>query len=107
MFKRKDDGTSVIDTRWMSVGIAVVYGVLARISFGLGANNGFLSTLSWGFITLVPLGIGALSVFFAPIETRYDYGRAVRAALISSVIFLAIALIAAFELFICILMAAP
>ncbi len=106
MLKRKD-GSYVVNTRWLSVGIAVVYGVLARISFGLGANNGLLSTLSWGFITLVPLGIGALSVFFASDNERYDYGYAIKTGLVSSVIFLAVALIFAFELFICILMAAP
>jgi hypothetical protein len=106
MFKRKD-GTTVVDARWISVGIAVIYGVLARISFGLGSSSGLTSTLSWGFITLVPLGIGALSVFFASDNERYDYGYSVSAALTSSLIFLGIALIFAFELFICILMAAP
>ncbi len=106
MLKRKD-GTPAINPRWLSVGIAVFYGILARIAFGLGANNGLVTTLSWGFITLVPLAIGALSVFFSPLEKRYAWSDAIKVSVISSLIFLCLALIFAFELFICILMAAP
>jgi hypothetical protein len=105
MFKRKD-GTSVVDARAVSVGIAVVYGILARIAFGLPGSY-LMGTLSWGFITLAPLAIGALSVYFSPPDKRYEWGNAIKAPMISSLAFLVVALIMAFELFICILMAAP
>src|SRR5262245_30132050 len=96
-----------INPRWISVGIAVIYGILARVSFGMWRDTALTRQLSWGFLTLVPLAIGGLSVFFAPEDKRYDYDYALKASFTSSLIFLVIAIAVVFEVFICILMAAP
>jgi hypothetical protein len=93
----------------VAVGIfaGVIYGLLARITFGVGSPTGLVSTLSFGFITFVPLGLGAMTVYFSPRKLRSSYRYAVSAPLLASLIFLILALLFAFEVLICILMAAP
>jgi hypothetical protein len=93
----------------VAVGIfaGVLYGLLARITFGVGSPSGLVSTLSFGFITFVPLGLGAMTVYFSPRKLRTAYGYAAGAPFLASVIFLALTLLFAFEVLICILMAAP
>jgi hypothetical protein len=109
-----DDKTVELDDQARRVKVAVgvfagvVYGLFARITFGLdNGNRELFSTLTWGFITFVPLGIGALTVFFLPRKLRSSYRYAVTAPLLASFIFLGLTLLFAFEVFICILMAAP
>jgi hypothetical protein len=106
MFKRKGEAQT-ISGLWVSIAIAVAYGIFARIVFGLGSSGGLFGVLTWGFITLIPLAVGAASTFFLPMPKRITYGEAVRAALLSGVAVLGLALIFGLEVFICILMAAP
>jgi hypothetical protein len=93
----------------VAVGIlaGILYGLLARITFGVGSPSGLVSTLSFGFITFVPLGLGAMTVYFSPRKLRSSYGYAAGAPVFASFIFLTLTLLFAFEVLICILMAAP
>lgn len=93
----------------VAVGViaGVLYGMFARITFGLGYPSELLNTLSVGFISFVPLGIGMLTVFFLPRKLRSSYGHACSAPVLASLIFLVLALAFAFEVFVCLLMAAP
>jgi hypothetical protein len=93
----------------VAVGVfaGILYGLFARLSFGLDNPDILLNTLTFGFISFVPLGIGALTVFFLPRKLRSSYGYAASAPVLASLIFLVLTLLFALEAFICILMAAP
>lgn len=88
---------------------AVAYGVFTRIVFGLGKSQPFdlFSTISIGFLFLVPLAIGALTVFFAAPEHKLSWLHALVAPWIPTSICLIFAGLLAWEFSFCLILAAP
>ncbi len=87
--------------------IALIYGVLARWAFSAPDDSGVLSAMTCGFLFLVPVAMGALTIVLAPIHYRRS-GKYVFFMPWVSVLMtvLAIALIG-IEAIICIVMALP
>jgi hypothetical protein len=54
----------------LAISIPVVYGILMRIFFGINMFDYFSGVMSLSFLVLVPLGIGALSIWFSSPENR-------------------------------------
>ena len=48
--------------------IPILFVVLLRLAFGATIFDDFLSVMSWTFFITVPAGLGALMVYFSPIE---------------------------------------
>ena len=107
--KPKRVGSTFRQRPRLMVGITagLIYGLLARMAFGLDFNREMLNTLTWGFLTFVPLTIGALTVYFSPRPKRGTGEGAFFLPWITCVIFLAIVSILALEAAICIWMASP
>ena len=93
----------------IAVGVlaAVVYGILARLAFGGDTTNGALGTLTIGFLCLVPLGLGALTVFSASTEQRLSWLYAAFMPLLACAIFVVLVAIFSWEAWICVIMASP
>jgi hypothetical protein len=92
------------------VPFALVYGGLARWFFGsnpLRFNENGFGTLSLAFLFLVPVAIGALTVFFAPAHLRASWVYALFMPWLSSFIAALVAGVLALEAAICIAMALP
>jgi hypothetical protein len=88
----------------------LLYGGLARWFFGsnpLRFNENGFGTLSLAFLFLVPVAIGALTVFFAPSRLRASWVYALFMPWLSSFIAALVAGILALEASICIAMALP
>lgn len=92
---------------WMrigvAVGLAVLYGFVTRLVFG----SSVLSTVSIGFLCLVPFIAGALTVFFAPQGTRTQWNYVTTSPIATSMIFLVGVLLFNIELVICIVLILP
>lgn len=88
---------------------AVAYGAFARIVFGIGNSRqtDLFGTISIAFLFLVPLAIGALSVYFAAPEHKMSWLHALVAPWIPTAICLIIAGLLAWEFAFCILLASP
>lgn len=89
---------------------AIVYGILARVWFGnhpISDISGWYGTISLGFLIFVPLGIGALTQFFAAPNHKLSWLHALLVPWIASTVCLILASIFSFELIICIVLAAP
>ncbi len=92
--------------RSAAIVLAVVYGLIGRFVFGAEQFSGFLGTLSIGFLGVMPIAIGAITVYFGV--------RSQRSAIspffdpwLPSLIFMVVVAFFAIELAICIVMAAP
>src|SRR5215207_5103955 len=87
--------------------IALLYALIVRLTFASKDYSILFGTMTCGFLFLVPLAIGALTIRLAPAEHR----KSVRYAILMpwvSIIIVAIGSIAfALEAAICILMALP
>jgi hypothetical protein len=105
----KPDEQNVRNRSSLIIGIlaGLGYGLFTRLAFGMDANQTIVSTLSWGFLTFMPLGVGALTVFFGPQELRTSYRYAALTPWLTSLVFLVIVSALAFEAIICLMMAAP
>jgi hypothetical protein len=87
----------------------VAYGFLMVALFGWGIRNEQLNETplaTIGFLVLVPLGIGVLSVFAIPPEHR-TVGKSISVALLTGILFLGMAALIFSGIFVCVLMAAP
>lgn len=49
--------------------IPIIFALILRISFGATIFNDLYSVMSWTFFLIVPAGIGALFIYFSPIES--------------------------------------
>ncbi len=92
---------------WLAIGVGVGYGLVTRLIFGARLTEGFLSTLTLGFLLFVPFAVGAVVTYFQSAEARISYGRALMTSASTSFIFLIGVTIGLIEVFICVLMAAP
>lgn len=109
--KRKLQPESVEDRRNRSMLIGVIAGIaiglIARFTFGMIAPGPLFSEMSFAFLILMPISLGALSAYLAPPMPRRSYAWAWRATFTTISLFILAAAILALEVFICILMAAP
>src|SRR5262245_36824026 len=65
-------------TRSMSgAGIGLCYGLIARLIFGWRSMDGLLNTVSFGFLLVVPIGLGALMVYLGPRSMRTSWSYAI------------------------------
>ena len=62
---------------FVGVPIALLYALLVRLTFAADEFSLFLGTMTCGFLFLVPLAIGALTVRLAPIELRRSLAYAI------------------------------
>lgn len=92
--------------RVAAVVLGVLYGLVARLVFGSTQISQFLSTLSFGFLGVVPIAIGAITVY---VRYRRDAGQVngFFDPWLTSLFFLAVVAVLTLELFICIVMASP
>lgn len=87
--------------------IALIYGVLARWAFSAPDDSGVLSAMTCGFLFLVPVAMGALTIVLAPMRYRRSSKYVFFMPWVSVLItVLAIALLG-MEAIICIVMALP
>jgi hypothetical protein len=85
----------------------IIYGIMARLIFGARFLDGILSTLSYGFLFIVPFALGALSVYLAPPQVRSSWIASIGWPILPGLIFLFAVALLALEAFICIIMASP
>ena len=87
--------------------VALIYGVLARLAFSAPDESGALSAMTCGFLFLVPIAMGALTVYFAPphlqLSGRYAFLMPWVACIVTVLLIAAIGL----EEVVCIIMALP
>jgi hypothetical protein len=84
----------------------LIYGLLVRVAFGLDTQRELLNTLTWGFLTFVPLALGALTVYFSG-KVKRGSSSAFFLPWVTSAIFLGVVTILAWEAMLCIWMASP
>ena len=89
------------------VPFGLIYGITARMVFGSDQFPGYFATMSIAFLFLVPLVIGALTVGLAPAEQRTSWVYAICMPLASCGIALLLIGALAWEVLICLVMAAP
>ena len=87
--------------------LAVAYGVLLRYLSQSEPLSSVMVTLSFAFLVLGPLAMGALAVWFAPLSIRRDWGAVLRIGALACLLWLLIVLLLAWEVLICIAMAFP
>lgn len=91
----------------IGVPIALLYGLLVRLTFGAEQTSDLLATMTCSFLFLVPMAIGALTVWLAPSELKTSPYYAIFMPWISIFIIAAGSLAIALEAAICIVMALP
>lgn len=92
--------------------LAVIYGLITRLIFGSNFTSGFLSTMSFSFLCLTPVAIGAITAFLVARRRRLgvdaaSWGDALVTPTITATIFLVFTAVINIENSICIIMAAP
>ncbi len=86
----------------------IIYALLTRLLFGSNFLSGItLETMSFGFLGFVPMGLGALTVFFTPPGFRASYRYSFFISWLTVTIFFIIAGIVSIEATICLIMASP
>jgi hypothetical protein len=90
-----------------AVAAGLVYGLASRFLFGPESGNGLLGVMTFAFIFLVPLGLGALTVHLAAPQYRRSLANAILTPWAATVLTLLAAFVTGFEGMICIVMIAP
>ena len=99
--------TRSIPAALAGVPIALLYALLVRLTFAANNSSLLLSTMTCGFLFIVPIAMGAITVKLAPIESRRSIAYAIFAPWLS-VFIVAVGSIALYlEAAVCILMAVP
>jgi hypothetical protein len=93
----------------ISIISAVAYGIFVRLAFDNENEqlSYFFGVISVGFLFFVPLAIGALTVFFAPIQYRTSWPYIVFMPWAPCFLFSLIAALFTWEAWICVFMALP
>ena len=86
---------------------AIIYGLTARMAFAADEFPGYFSTMSVAFLFLVPLVVGALTVWLAPAPQRQSWTYALLMPLAACALAALVAGAFAWEALICIVMALP
>jgi hypothetical protein len=92
---------------WLGLAVGIVYGAVARIVFTYAKFNEVFVIMSIGFIFIVPLTLGFLTVFFGAKQQPRGWAYWIFMPWISCTILMASALLIGWEGSICILMALP
>jgi hypothetical protein len=92
---------------WLGPAIGILYGVIARLTFGNNSLEVYLTIMTLGFIVFVPLTLGVLTVYFAESQKPRRWFYWIFAPWISCVLLLLAAFVVGWEGSICILMASP
>ncbi|MEZ4725568.1 MAG: hypothetical protein R3E79_00360 [Caldilineaceae bacterium] len=87
--------------------LAVGYGVLLRYLFHSEPSGALMVTLSFAFLLLGPLAMGALAVWFAPVAVRTAWRAVIGIGALACLLWLVVVLLLAWEVAICIAMALP
>ncbi|MBC8171175.1 MAG: hypothetical protein H7X77_05870 [Anaerolineae bacterium] len=85
-------------------GIAILYGIVMRLTFG---SSAVLSTMTYGFLCFMPVALGAVTVYFGNRTFRLTWWQALVIAWLPGTFFLIGIAIMNFEFSLCLLMAAP
>lgn len=93
----------------IAVGVGLLYGLLSRLAFGSqpGPLREYLGVMTVGFIFLVPLAIGAITVYLASEWQQRSWGFAILAPWLTTILTLAVAFLVHLEGMICIVMIFP
>lgn len=103
------------DWRWVrqllpllaGVPVAVLYALLAFLVMSMRGTPDFLETMTIGFLFLVPMVMGALTVWLSPPEARRSTRYVVIAPWVSVIVTAVAVTVLALEAFICVLIALP
>ncbi|AIN73391.1 hypothetical protein O8E88_001092 [Flavobacterium psychrophilum] len=87
--------------------IPIIFALLLRISFGATIFNDFLSVMTWTFFLLVPAGIGALFIYFSPIEKVKSIAYRILAPWIPIILVIALTIVIGLEGWACWIMISP
>ncbi|EOG6895175.1 hypothetical protein ACLH3T_000509 [Flavobacterium psychrophilum] len=87
--------------------IPIIFALLLRISFGAIIFNDFLSVMTWTFFLLVPAGIGALFIYFSPIEKVKSIAYRILAPWIPIILVIALTIVIGLEGWACWIMISP
>ena len=87
--------------------VALLYGAVVRYVFGIPGVSNFLTTMTCGFLFVVPIAMGALTVRFAPKEYRSNTGFCIFMPWVSVAVVALGAMLLEVEAMICIVMALP
>lgn len=104
--KSKTDIARLILSAFAGVPLGLLYGVIARWAFGPGASD-LLSTMTCGFLFVVPFAMGALTVFVAPPVFRRSRAFAFFMPWLSCLLVIAVVVLLDWEVYLCVLMATP
>jgi hypothetical protein len=91
----------------ISITFSVGYGLLLRYMTNNEPGSNLIVALSLAFLTLAPLAMGALAVWFTPLEVRSSWGAALGIAALACLVWVTVVLLLAWEVAICIAMALP
>jgi len=87
--------------------IPIVFALIVRLIFGASIFDNFVSVMSWTFFIAVPFGIGALMIYFSPIEKVKSLAYRIFFPWIPIVLFLILTLLLSIEGWACWLMIFP
>ncbi len=99
--------TKTILSTFSGLPIALLYALLVRLVFANKDFSFLFATMTSGFLVLVPLAIGSLTIMLAPTEFRKSILYAIFMPWLSILIVAIGSIVLAFEAAICILMALP
>ncbi|HSI09869.1 MAG TPA: SRPBCC family protein [Rariglobus sp.] len=93
---------------WTGVIIGLLYGLFARLMFGLDASRGLLfEVMSSSFILGVPVVLGFLTVWLGEYRKTYSWGRRVLLPWLPSLLCLGCSLLLVWEGLICVILWLP
>jgi hypothetical protein len=92
---------------WVGTPFALLYGAVARLFFGNNLAGDAFATMSIAFLFLVPIAIGALTIWFLEPARRTSWRNAILLPWLSVGIGAIVAGLFVIEAFICVVMALP
>lgn len=94
-------------THWVGLAVGIVYGLAARFAFTHDRFAEMLGVMTVGFLFLMPLALGVLTVYFGAKQKQRSWAYWILMPWVPCIILLAAVLLIGWEGRICILMALP
>ncbi len=91
----------------VGIGAGIICGLIARLLFGSSGLGSLFDEMSFAFLIVMPVSLGALTVYLTPSPLRRSFGRNWGSAFATITFFMLATMVLALEVFICILMASP